>query len=299
MYRAFALDISNNLGENELIFAKKYDAVHSEVKNIDSKLSDFIFEKNGQKSINANALQAYDFPIDKYDIFFSFAHEDTELAKVIAYKIEQATGLRCFVDCDIWGAADRTIDAIYKQATSANNQITTPQNDYNYTASHVYALLYNAILKMINQCEVVFFLKTDNFLKNNAIVHSPWIFNEIEITRTMRRRIPSRFRYVVEVERDLKMFSESRGVEDRRPYDVEYGVNINDFDILSREDIKNWLSDSTVNEKQKLNNLDLLYQTHPTSDITLVSSKDENPYKHTVNGRVCVYYYGENLNISL
>ncbi|MBD5440366.1 MAG: hypothetical protein HDR33_05025 [Treponema sp.] len=167
MYRAFVLDYKKDKSiesvechydyeKNKASFAKKYDEVHSELKSIDSKFSDFISERNGQKSINANALQVYDFPIDKYDIFFSFAHEDKELAKALAYEIEQKTGLTCFVDCDIWGSADRTIATIYRQATSANNQLTTLQNDYNYTVAHVYALLYNAILKMINQCEVFF-----------------------------------------------------------------------------------------------------------------------------------------------
>ncbi|MBD5440365.1 MAG: hypothetical protein HDR33_05020 [Treponema sp.] len=141
-----------------------------------------------------------------------------------------------------------------------------------------------------------FFLNTDNFLKSNDIVNSPWIFNEIEITQTIQRRIPTRFKYVIEVESGLKMFSESRGVEDKKPYDVEYYVDIEGVDMLSRKDIENWLSYSKTEEK--LNSLDLLYHKHPASDITLVSSKEQNPYRNKVDGRVCVYYNRKDLNIS-
>lgn len=58
------------------------------------------------------AIQNDWFPEINADIFISHSHSDRDLANGIAGWINQKFGLRCFIDSNVWGHADKLLKTV-------------------------------------------------------------------------------------------------------------------------------------------------------------------------------------------
>lgn len=176
----------------------------------------------------------------KYHIFLSHSHKDEELALEIAYILEERHNLKVFVDSDIWGNSLDLLKRINDKYCIAEKDKTLYDYDKcNYSASHVYLMLINSLNIMIDRCEALFFLNTPNsiLLKDSLNnlddlerTSSPWIFSEIQISKTIRKKI-DRPR--------TKFFSSTEKLDES--LQISYPLDIKSFPKISCEIFKDWI----------------------------------------------------------
>lgn len=111
------------------------------------------------------AIQNDWFPEINADIFISHSHSDRDLANGIAGWINQKFGLRCFIDSNVWGHADKLLKTVNDEHSDRHIG-EHGENVYSYrlcneAANHVNAMLTIALQKMIDRCECILFLNTN------------------------------------------------------------------------------------------------------------------------------------------
>ncbi|WP_304331640.1 hypothetical protein [Brachyspira innocens] len=137
------------------------------------------------------------FPEIDADVFISHSHEDVKLAKSLAVYINEETGLKSFIDSEIWGNyADllRNIDNNYCKFPDKNLYNYELRN---YSTSHVHMMLNIALIEMIHKCNYFIFIETPNSLKDDELIYngqikktnSPWIYSELMITKIIKTTI--------------------------------------------------------------------------------------------------------------
>ncbi|WQG59595.1 hypothetical protein RHM66_11130 [Pseudomonas sp. RTB3] len=112
---------------------------------------------DGEKNLNAAAIEDHLFPKLHVDIFISHAHADQAKAINLAIAF-QRLGLTAFVDSCVWGHADDLLLKVDKKF-SANKKA---ENSYFYelrnrTTSNVHMILNSALHEMIDRSELLIF----------------------------------------------------------------------------------------------------------------------------------------------
>ena len=173
------------------------------------------------------------FKTIKSDVFISYSHDDEEIAMAISGYLEKEFSLNVFVDSSFWGSADillKDIDDIYCKKDSGDY-------DYqkrNFSTSHVHAMLSTAIIKVMDQSEILIFLNTDNSIPKvdnifkESYTQSPWIYEEVVFASLLRQRHWSSYR-----NQALYEFAE-------RKLQVEYKVPLSDMKEISIKTIEDW-----------------------------------------------------------
>lgn len=205
--------------------------------------------------INGELLSKTWFPNMKKDVFLSYSHDDEELAFTITGILHEVFGLTVFMDKLVWGSADGLLKKI-------DDMFCLQDNDhYNYkrrnlSTSHVHAMLTTSIMKVMDQAEAIFFLNTENStykleeVFSKEYTSSPWIYEEIFLTTVLRQRQC----------RD-KQINES--VDNYRPLEIQYPLEIDDFIDISLEDLNEWEDEwktYTPKNREEKHPLDILYQ---------------------------------------
>lgn len=168
--------------------------MYESVKNQIHELLDSYIGVNGV--VNGSKLQDDWFPSIKEDTFLSHSHKDKELAIKLAGWLYNNFNLITFIDSCIWDYSDKLIKEIDEKYCKNYNNTTYNYKKRNISTSHVHMMLMNALIKIIDKSECVFFLNTDNFvikteeeiLKNKNKTYSPWIYSEINATNLVRKK---------------------------------------------------------------------------------------------------------------
>ena len=222
-----------------------------------SCLSDFIIQNSIDKDVILDGSRILDtyFPNVKADIFISHSHKDVETAKEFAKLIYVKTGLRSFIDSEVWGYADdllRKIDNSY----CLNSDGSFSYKKRNISTSYVHMMLNTALLSMIDRCECLFFLSTPNSfnteqkIKNTTF--SPWIYFELSMANAIEKRIPCRFQQI------NKSLLEQVADSAAPSLKIALKPKIENLTFCECEKLKKWLS-SCVTAK-RLENLDIFYE---------------------------------------
>lgn len=147
-------------------------------------------------SIDAASLMDDWFPEIEADVFISHSHNDEKKAISLAGWLHENFGLNSFVDSCVWGYCNKLLKQIDIEYCDNGKPNSFSYESRNYSTAHVHVMLMNALTKMIDRCEVVFFLNSENasyFLDDiKTYTLSPWIFNEIEVTRNIQMKVPQR-----------------------------------------------------------------------------------------------------------
>lgn len=143
--------------------------------------------------IDAERVLNFLFPNSKSThVFLSHSHADRDLAINFAVGLKRQFDLNVFVDSCVWGSSTsllRSIDDKYCMQTSGSYNY----NKRNQSTAHVYMILITALQRMINECECLFFLNTDNALPLKKSIragektYSPWIHSELMFSSMVQR----------------------------------------------------------------------------------------------------------------
>lgn len=194
-----------------------------------------------QTVIDGTRLQEEWFPqnIGHFDVFISHSHIDLTKIKQLSYWLNQNLGLRCFIDSVFWKYSNKLLEELDdKYSKFYDRRIKRYLHHYskrNITTANVHCMLTMALMKMMDSCELVMFVDSDNSIhyeRDSAKTPSPWIYEELEMANMLPSKMPkrrvrdSRLDYLNESE--LKMFSE--GVEN---FTFMYDAKIKKFSDLT------------------------------------------------------------------
>lgn len=270
MYSKFILnDLKASHFKNNTLDGKLYYKAMS--NDVRGELEKFI---GIDGTIDGTKLQEEWFPTSKwtFNIFLSHSHADEQLAVSLAGYLQKEFGLNVFIDSCLWGYANELLRKIDEKYCLSSDGRHFNYNKRNYSTSHIHMMLANALLRMIDNCEAVFFLNTENSIsiceeikKRTA---SPWIYTEL----SMANRISIR-----PVEYYRKKLSEDEGVTESVSLKIDYHIEreLKKFIPLSIHDIQRlkaeWTKSKREYEKRKPEwALDWIYsqkQINPNENI--------------------------------
>lgn len=234
MYTGFNLK-NININSNSPYTKKWHDKFETQKKYIRSTLKKYI---TADGIIDGSKIQEEWFPEVNADIFISHSHADEKLAISLACWLYDKLGLVAFIDSCVWGYANDLLKLIDDEYCLNKNNNIYDYNKRNYSTSHVHMMLMTALNKMIDKTECIFFLNTENSVLLKDIGNrtlSPWIYSEIEITRTIQKKRPNR----------PKTSFFSKGVDIRaqklnESLKIKYPLDINHFNTIDNLILKNW-----------------------------------------------------------
>lgn len=217
---------------------------------------------DGEKNLNATAIENHLFPKFNVDVFISHAHADK--AKAISLAIAfQRLGLTAFVDSCVWGHADNLLLEVDKNFSANRDK----ENSYFYglrnrTTSNVHMILNSALHEMIDRSELLIFLDTDHSVKvkdlmeDDQYLSSPWIFSELMFAKRTRRT--PRQSVQMALEHHLKAVAGTEG----RQFEFQYELPQLTNDV-SYSDFLAWIKSGDTSSADWLNglrHLDVLYK---------------------------------------
>jgi len=263
MYRGFNL----KLGDHTFLEAyqpkkQKYSySFISENKKFKEKLNTIkekpeILLKNTKKpevllenSKNGTKIQNKWFPKIEADIFISHSHKDLELAKNLAYWLEDTFRLKSFIDSDVWRYGDDLIkilddkyskiqnDSFFDSLLPKENEEHYNYNIRNQTTSHVHIMLTTALTNMITNSKAFFFLNTSNSILNNLIeygsdekkTHSPWIYHELNVIKM-----------ILKLQKKIISSSKQQLLMESIDEDLSYDASLKDLITINNRKLKSW-----------------------------------------------------------
>lgn len=217
-------------------------------------------------SISVERMSDEWFPEIGADVFISHAHDRLDIARALGDWLKTKLGLKSFIDSDAWGYAptlQRKIDDAYSRASSS----TFDYEKSNLAASHVHMVLISAITKMINRCEVIFFIEAPGKLAISdisgakALTYSPWIYHEMLVSRLIETTAPRR------EGRSGSLYEARRKKLAKAMPAFLYKEDSGDIDQLTRGILSRWSTEWRQDQSRLDPNfshaLDLLYQLVP------------------------------------
>lgn len=251
MYTGF--DLKGIYIDSKATYVKNWEPLFEKQKTeIRSKLNSYITQDG---VIDGAQIQKDWFPQVNADIFISHSHADEQLAINLACWLYDNFNLVAFIDSCVWGYANDLLKQIDERYCRKETEDLYDYGKRNYSTSHVHMMLMTALNKMIDKTECVFFLNTENSVLLKDIEHktlSPWIYGEIEITRTIQKKLPIR--------QTIRSFSSGGKLEKAEDFNeslkIKYPLNVGHFNELDNDKLKAWRESRTTGT----NALDKLYE---------------------------------------
>lgn len=256
MYRGFNLIV-----EEEIDFNLSYHRKGAEIykilkKSVEPKLKEYTLPEG---TIDGKKIMQDWFPEVKAHIFLSHSHKDFKNAMYIAGALYTEFKILTFIDSAVWGYSNQLLKIIDDKYCVSTGGETYDYNSRNYSTSHVHLMLSSALNKMIDNCEAVFFLNSNNSVTTKSITektNSPWIFSEINTSKIIRKRTPNRLRELTKTFSSTISLNESQ----RSQLRIEYELELSHFTDLSYYGFNNWLNSFSSNPNDAL---DELYDRYP------------------------------------
>ena len=228
------------------------ESIFSDFRNQISGSIEEYLNPNGH--IDANTLRDAWFPKVEADVFISHSHANRDLALMLAGFLKENFDLNAFIDSTIWGN-------IAELQQKIDQPLLDPfTHTYNYekrnqSTAYVHILLSTALTKMMDNCEALFFLSTDQSLSYQSTTSSVWIYHELFTANFLRINVPQRFS------------TQTRGFSDggktqfmlNEAYSFDFEVDLTDFKRLRGSQLCQWKREF-LNSPQT-HALDVLYKT--------------------------------------
>mgnify|MGYP006078010495 CR=1 FL=1 len=254
MYRGFNLKVTySDNKELREIGSKINDEFQKEIKE---RLDGFVLNEG---VLSATSIMENWFPQIKADLFLSHSHKDKNTALILSGLLYKKLNIKTFIDSTIWGYSNDLLNIINKKYCYNEERKTYSYEKSNNSSTHVNLMLSNALNRMIDNCECVFFLNTPNSISSKDTInktYSPWIFSEISTTQIIKKRTPNRLKL------KTVMFSGDVQLNENKRSEllIEYDVELSHLKDLNNVNIQNWIK---TNSRIPMNALDTLYLQHP------------------------------------
>ena len=161
-----------------------------------------------QALISGTRLQEEWFPSEYYDskfqVFISHAHKDETTVKKLAGYLKKHYGVRSFIDSLYWGYVNdlqKSLDDYYAKVVR-DGRVSYDYDTRSFLTANVHIMLSMALMKMMDACECLIFVDSDNSLhyyKGVEGTPSPWIYEEIGFSKRLRINIPDRYKKRIQV----------------------------------------------------------------------------------------------------
>lgn len=191
MFNFYKIKISENDFEDFQNYINEYEKIIKEDKD---KIEEKIYSFKIMDKKDGNKIQANWFPEIEADVFISHSHMDKELAKSLGGYINEKTKLKSFIDSEVWGYSNDLLKHIDNKYCIQDENLYSYESR-NHSTSHVHMMLSVALMQMISKCRYFIFLDTQNSNENNNTLtkgsdinetNSPWIYNELMITKILK-----------------------------------------------------------------------------------------------------------------
>lgn len=230
-------------------------------KSFKKKLKEYL---KSSVNITSNELTNLFFPTEKkFDIFLSHSHKDLEKALELSGFLKAYFGLEVFIDSCFWGSMDELLKEIDDEFSKSNSDSALyDYNKRNISTAHCHIILATALKEMIDQIECFVFLDTTESISLKSQLEetkSCWIYYELEISKSIEKKIPKRF-LNTKYYGDLYTKCSFESLMNNKNLEIRYSTNIEhlekkDFFILENTNI------NTFNlEYRHYNKLDLFYR---------------------------------------
>ena len=252
---------------NDIVYSdfKEYESLGEEhyakiQTDIQSSLKEFI---GIDGVIDGTKLQESWFPTkQKFSVFLSHSHADKKLAVSIAGFLKKELNLNTFIDSCLWGYSNDLLREIDKKYCRHSNGTSFDYDKRNYSTSHVHMMLSIALSRMIDKCESIFFLNSENSISiaeeiSKERTVSPWIYNELSLADMIEIRPISCYR-----DKILKFSHRAYGaVSESSSLQIEYEVDkmLRNFISLSQHDLVSCADEWRANNKSFQSALDYIY----------------------------------------
>ena len=252
MYRAFNVKLDD---PNWQKFATNYN--YDDLSNSSREILKKVV--NSSQKISADKIKEILIPRNPYDIFISHSHKDLNLAKGLAGYLQKYCKVSCFIDSLYWGNIDDLQNEVNELHLTYDDTTRRSYYDYEKTlqvAKHANMILASALTEMIDCCECVFFLNTDNSVirgteaisKNET--YSPWIYHEVFTTSIIRSK----------PRLNLNEHYQMRDSAMEQLPDISYALDLSGMTILREKDVLNW---GIKAKSSNMYPLDVLYKLKP------------------------------------
>ena len=209
-----------------------------------------------QDTLDGDAIMSNWFPKIQADIFISHSHADEKYVISLAGFLYKKFGLKSFIDSCVWGYSVELLKEIDNLFCSTGRPGSYSYEKRNYSTSHVHMMLSISLMKMIDQTECLFFIDTPNSLNTEELIeatNSPWIFAEIALSQSLRRKSKEahRRRFIKSIRESIESFS-----------NIAYRLNTFHLKEITEDIFEQWCEkyDGTKH------GLDVLYNILPPED---------------------------------
>jgi hypothetical protein len=261
MHAAYQLQGFDDLIIDELVEIGRIQEEENSIKILES-LESFV-KPNG--AVDVGTMIKEWFPIDMSNVFISHSRADKELALTVSGILSENFGLRPFVDSCVWGLADKLLWEIDTTWCPIKGTSSFSYELRNITTAHIHMMLSTALTKMMDRCECVFFLNTENSVSSKSIeqmisgvgdsTHSPWLFHEISMMKLLRRRSKEEHR-----DESIEFSEGHKRASAELPW-FDYPVDLDGLPVLTVDNVIKWRKQGA----RRTAALDLLYQMRPPS----------------------------------
>lgn len=248
MYRGYKLDKLSELSEKQF-YNEGQSALEDTKSAVQNKLKTVLL---GDGSIDGIATQDNWFPQVKADVFISHSHcDDSEVVALAG--LFHSMGLRTFVDSHIWGYAEDLLRGIDNEYCFDEYTGLYNYSQRNMSTAHVHAMLSMALFMMIDNAECVIFYDTPNSIDVSEVIkrtHSPWIYEEMTMTRLVRK-------YPLEHYRPQVIIESKEDFSVRKSLDIKYAIDTSHLTNIDNDMFDQWYKKAQY--KKGTDVLDALY----------------------------------------
>lgn len=249
MFAGFNLEISKSFFDSQVETFQKFQEIgekhlKSQTCGVEKALDTYI----NNNIVDGSKIQKDWFPEIDTDIFLSHSSIDNKLVNAIAGWINCTFGLRCFIDSDVWCYAGSIADKLNdrfsnKRVGDAGGLLYSHENCLK-VSEHVNTMLNIALQRMIDKCESVFLVNTENSIHINSspnsidVTYSPWIYSELVCSEIIRRKSLYSYRYNVRLEHS---FTESEDISDiDEKLTISYNVPVKHLIKIGKGELERW-----------------------------------------------------------
>lgn len=179
-------------------------------------------------------------------MFISHSHKDDDTVKKLAGFLEKHYGIKSFIDSIYWRYVNdlqKSIDDYYA-LFERDGKKYYDYDKRNFLTANVHIMLSMALMKMMDACECLIFVDSENSLKYEKDAKetpSSWIYEEMGFSKRLRVNVPERYKEKIKVtlnesrERSSYSFIMFSQTEQREP-EFSYEVDMRHFKELEQED---------------------------------------------------------------